>query len=353
MHQYITLEDTVYLGFASNLTSGAAGDGTTPLFDVRLGGAVSTAAPILSGTPTLLTNAAYSDGCYEVAIAATAANGFAANSTYLVFVTLTIDSVTPAAMIGSFRTAPVPANATQWNSLTTVALPLVPTVAGRSLDVTATGAAGIDWANVENPTTALNLSATNIDVDQVVASVSGAVGSVTGAVGSVTGAVGSVTGNVGGNVVGTVASVVGAVGSVTGNVGGNVVGTVASVTGNVGGNVVGSVGSVVGAVGSVTAGVTVATNNDKTGYTLVSGPLDAAATRAAIGLASANLDTQLGTLLTSAAYTAPDNASITAIKAKTDSLTFTLAGKLDVNLLVVNGVTVTGTGTDVDPWGPV
>ena len=39
--------------------------------------------------------------------------------------------------------------------------------------MTATGAAGIDWANVENPTTALNLSGTNIDVDQVVASVTG------------------------------------------------------------------------------------------------------------------------------------------------------------------------------------
>ena len=104
--------------------------------------------------------------------------------------------------------------------------------------------------------------------------VTGSVGSVTGAVGSVTGAVGSVTGNVGGNVVGTVASVVGAVGSVTGNVGGNVTGSVGSVTGNVGGNVVGSVasvagnvaGNVTGSVGSVTAGVTVATNNDKTNY---------------------------------------------------------------------------------------
>jgi hypothetical protein len=85
-----------------------------------------------------------------------------------------------------------------------------PTVSGRSLDVTATGGAGIDWANVENPTTALNLSGTNIKTDQIV--------------GSVTGAVGSVTGNVGGNVVGSVAS--------------------------------------------VTAGVTVTTNNDKTGYAL-------------------------------------------------------------------------------------
>lgn len=54
----------------------------------------------------------------------------------------------------------------------------------------------------------------------------------------------------------TPASVTGAVGSVTGAVG--------SVTGNVGGNVVGS-------VASVTAGVTVTTNNDKTGYALTAG----------------------------------------------------------------------------------
>ena len=74
---------------------------------------------------------------------------------------------------------------------------LTPTTAGRTLDVSAGGEAGLDWANIGSPTTAQNLSATNIDVDQVVASVSGAVGSVTGAVGSVTGAVGSVTGAVG------------------------------------------------------------------------------------------------------------------------------------------------------------
>jgi hypothetical protein len=69
--------------------------------------------------------------------------------------------------------------------------PLQPTVAGRTLDVTATGAAGIDWGNVENPGTTVNLSATTTSA------VSGAVGSVTGAVGSVSGAVGSVTGSVG------------------------------------------------------------------------------------------------------------------------------------------------------------
>lgn len=83
-------------------------------------------------------------------------------------------------------------------------------------------------------------------------------------------------------------------------------------------------------------------------------------------------------LLTSAAYTAPDNSSIaailvdtgttipaslsaiagyidtevSAIKAKTDSLTFTVSGQVDSNITYVNDVEVGGTGTDVDPWNP-
>jgi len=60
------------------------------------------------------------------------------------------------------------------------------------------------------------------------------------------------------------------VASVQGNVTGNVSGSVGSVTGNVGGNVSGS-------VGSVTSPVTVGTNNDKTGYALSSASEDAIA----------------------------------------------------------------------------
>ncbi len=158
-------------------------------------------------------------------------------------------------------------NVKLWNALATVALPLVPTVAGRTLDVSATGEGGVDWANVGSPTTTLALTGTtvgtittytgntvqtgdsfarigvagagltNIDLPNqtmditgnITGNLSGSVGSVTGAAGSVTGAVGSVTGNVGGNVVGSVGSVVGAVGSVTGNVGGNVTGSVGSI----------------------------------------------------------------------------------------------------------------------------
>ena len=54
-----------------------------------------------------------------------------------------------------------------------------PTVSGRSLDVSATGEAGVDWANVGSPTTTNGLTGTTISTGQVVAIVSGAVASVT------------------------------------------------------------------------------------------------------------------------------------------------------------------------------
>jgi hypothetical protein len=72
---------------------------------------------------------------------------------------------------------------------------LAPTTTGRTLDVTSTGCAGVDLANVEGQSTTLSLSGTTV-------------AAVSGAVGSVTGAVASVTGDVGGDVLGSVDSVV-------------------------------------------------------------------------------------------------------------------------------------------------
>lgn len=59
---------------------------------------------------------------------------------------------------------------------------LQPTVLGRTLDVSATGGAGVDWGNVENQATPVNLSSTNIDVDQIIATVTG---NVNGSVGTI------------------------------------------------------------------------------------------------------------------------------------------------------------------------
>lgn len=59
-------------------------------------------------------------------------------------------------------------NVKLWNALTTVALPLIPTVAGRTLDCSAGGEAGVDWANVGSPTTAVALTNTSIITTQKV-----------------------------------------------------------------------------------------------------------------------------------------------------------------------------------------
>ncbi len=107
IHQHGTLEDTMYFWFGANDTSGSGADGATPLFDVRLAGAAAGAIPVLSGTPTLLTHANFPAGAHEVAVAATVANGFAANATYSVFSTLLVDSQNPTGFIGSFTLTPL------------------------------------------------------------------------------------------------------------------------------------------------------------------------------------------------------------------------------------------------------
>ena len=53
-------------------------------------------------------------------------------------------------------------NVKTWNNLPTIALPLIPTTAGRTLDVSLTGEAGVDWANVGSPTNANALTGTTI-----------------------------------------------------------------------------------------------------------------------------------------------------------------------------------------------
>lgn len=74
---------------------------------------------------------------------------------------------------------------------------LYPTTAGRKLDVTATGEAGIDLANVGSPTTTLNLSGTTISTSQQITSVSGSVGSIgTGGISSTSFASGAITNTV-------------------------------------------------------------------------------------------------------------------------------------------------------------
>lgn len=231
--------------------------------------------------------------------------------------------------------------------------------------------------------------------------------------GSLSGSVGSVTGNVAGNVVGSVASI--ATGGITSSsfaanaitaaaIAADAIGAselaadaVAEIQSglstltqaNVADAVWNAATASYGSAGSY--GLLMETNLDTTvssrlatsGYTA---PLDAAGTRSAVGLASANLDTQIGalataanlavvagyldteiaaiqtavvtsipsTLSTIAGYIDTEVAAIlavvAAIKAKTDGLTFTVAGAVDANVKRMNDVAVIGTGASGDKW---
>ncbi len=73
------------------------------------------------------------------------------------------------------------------------------------------------------------------------------------------------------------------------------------------------------------------------------------------GNASAKIISDLGDLATAALQSTMAgyiDTEVAAIKAKTDSLTFTVAGVVDANIQRVNDVTVTGTGAPGDEWGP-
>lgn len=174
----------------------------------------------------------------------------------------------------------------------------------------------------------------------------------------------NITGNITGNLSGSVGSVTGAVGSVTGAVG--------SVTGNVGGNVTGSVGSV--AAGGITASSiaadaigaselaadAVAEIADAVWDEVLSGHLTAGTTGNALNAAGSAGDpwsTALpgaygagtagkiigdninATISSRASQTSVDtiddfvDTEVSAIKTKTDQLTFTVANQVDVNVL--------------------
>lgn len=225
-------------------------------------------------------------------------------------------------------------NVKTWNDLTTVALPLVPTVAGRALDVSAGGEAGLDWANVGSPTTALVLTGTTIATTQKVdvetiktnpvvnagtitfptaATLASTTNITAGTITTVTNltnapTAGDLTAAMIASVTAaataatpTAAAVTGAVGSVTGNVGGNVLGSVASVTGLTASNLDATVSSRL-ASASYTAPPSAATN--------------ATAVRTELGTELGCIDVATSTRLASGTVA----SDVTAVKAKTDNL---------------------------------
>jgi hypothetical protein len=238
---------------------------------------------------------------------------------------------------------------------------LKPTTAGRTLDVSAGGEAGVDWSNIGSQTTTVNLSGTTVktatDVETDTADIQARLPAAL-----VSGRMDASVGAMAANTLTASALATDAVSEIAGGVWDEAIAGHLS-AGSTGAalNAAGSAGDpwttpLPGAYGTGTAGYIIGTNIDATvssrlataGYTA---PLDAAGTRTAVGLAAANLDTQIGTLATAASLATVDTV-VDAIKVKTDSLAFTVAGQVDANIQYVNDVQVNGTGAAGNEWGP-
>lgn len=170
----IRLGDTIDVKFSTVGTTGApttlAG---TPVVSAYVGNSTT---QITAGI-TLTVDFDGVTGMHNVRVVASSGNGFTtATNVDLVITTGTVGGTSVVGyVIGSFSIENRSA--------------LMPTTAARTLDVSAGGEAGIDFANIGSPTTSVNLSGTTIATSQVVASVSGAVGSVTGLTASDVGAI--------------------------------------------------------------------------------------------------------------------------------------------------------------------
>jgi hypothetical protein len=190
-------------------------------------------------------------------------------------------------------------------------------------DTAEIGVAGAGLTNINLPDQTMNITG------DITGNLSGSVGSVTGAVGSVTGAVGSVTGLTNATIADQVWDEV-LSGHLTAGSTGNAL------------NAAGAAGdpwstSIPGAYGAGTAGYIVGNNIDA-----------AISSRSTVTTAQVNseCDTAISdAALATAANLATVDTVVDAIKAKTDSLTFTKAGEVDANLQSVNDVTVNGDGS--------
>lgn len=187
---------------------------------------------------------------------------------------------------------------------------LKPTVAGRTLDVSATGEAGIDWANVGSPTTVVGLSGTTVktatDVEADTQDIQGRLPAalVSGRMDSNVQAMatGVITATaIAADAIGASELAADAVAEIADQVWDEVLS--GHLTGGSTGNALNSAGSAGDPWGTAVPG---AYSPGSAGY-IVGNRLDAA----------------VSSRLASASYTAPDNTGIAAVQAKTDLLNFT------------------------------
>lgn len=149
----IRLGDTIDVKFTTRQISGAPSTlSSSPVISAYPGNSTTE----LTAGITLSVDFDSRTGLNNVRVVATSGNGYATATDYaLVITTGTVNSVSVVGeVIGEFSIEKRSA--------------LIPTTAARTLDVSATGEAGVDWANVGSPTTANALTATTIAVTQKV-----------------------------------------------------------------------------------------------------------------------------------------------------------------------------------------
>lgn len=150
----IRLGDTIDTKFVT--TAATTGAPTTLAGTPVISAYVGNSTTQLTAGITLTVDFDGVTGLHNVRVVASGANGYATASNYqLVITTGTVGGTSAVGyVIGEFSIEARSA--------------VMPTVAARTLDVTATGAAGVDWANVEAPTTTLALTGTTIATTQKV-----------------------------------------------------------------------------------------------------------------------------------------------------------------------------------------
>jgi hypothetical protein len=194
---------------------------------------------------------------------------------------------------------------------------LMPTTAARTLDVSAGGEGGVDWANVGSPTTTLDLSGTTVATTQKVDVNTIKTNPV------VNGGTATFPTNA---TLASTANITAAAGCAVSSIGANVItaaATAADFSTEVNAAVLAILGTPAGA--SMSA--------------------DIAAIQTAVNTIDDFLDTEIAAIL------AAVDTEVAAIKAKTDSLTFTVASVVDANIQRINDVTVLGDGAGTT-WGP-
>lgn len=328
------LETTVHCKFTTrSFTTGAptvlAGTPAVEIYEDN-----STTQITAAGTLTVDFDAIV--GLNHLAIAATAANGFEAGKFY--------QAVISAGTVGGVSV--VGEVIAQFTIQATSALR--PTIAGRTLDVSAGGEAGVDWANVGSPTTTVGLSGTTVktatDVETDTADIQSRLPAAL-----VSGRIDASVGAMAANVMTAAAA---AADLTTELQSGLATAAALDAVDNFVDTEVAAIKTVVDAIQAKTDNLPV----DPADASVIAGRFDTLDTSVADLPTNAELATALGTaddaVLAQVALVKTETDKIASIKTKTDSLTFTAAGQVDANVQYVNDVQVGGVGTEGNPWGP-